>query len=171
MDRFIRIIEGFSERVGRAVSWCALGTVLLGSWTAITRYLGKGLGLELSANALQDAQWYLFSFMFLLGAAWTLQRDEHVRVDVLVARLSPRARALINIIGTLLFLIPFCLLMIATSWPQVRDAWIIKEMSPDPGGLPRYPIKAALPLGFLLLLFQSLAVLFRNIRAWRNPAA
>ena len=165
-----RWIVALCAGVGRASAWLIVLIVLAGSWNALARYAGKGWGIELSANALQDAQWYLFSLVFLLGAAWTLQRDEHVRVDVLYQRFSPRTRAWINLAGHTLFLIPFCLVMLWASWPLVRDAWLIHEQSPDPGGLPRYPIKAALPLGFLLLLAQGLVSLARELRVVRGRA-
>lgn len=171
MERIFTWIEHLSEWIGRLVSWLVLVVVLVGSWNAAARYLGKGLGVELSANALQDMQWFGFSLVFLLGAAWTLQRDEHVRVDVIYHRLPERTRAWINVAGHALFLIPFCLVLIWASWPMVRDAWAIREQSPDPGGLPRFPIKAALPAGFALLLAQGLATLARELRRARGGAA
>ena len=113
----------------------------MGAFNAVARYLGKSIGLNLSSNAYIEAQWYLFSAVFLLGAAHTLQRDQHVRVDVLYGRLTARKKAWIDIIGTVCFLIPFCLFGLVISIPAVRNSWAVLEGSPDPGGLARYPLK------------------------------
>ena len=165
MDRIAQFIDELNEKLGRLVSWLAVVIVVVGSWNAMARYLGKSLGRNVHLNALQDLQWYLFSVMFLVGAAYTLKRDEHVRVDVLFSRFAPRTRLWINIVGTAAFLIPFSITVIWASWPLVRDAWVILETSPDPGGLARYPIKAAIPVGFFLLLLQGISELIKYIRA------
>lgn len=163
----VRFVDGLSDAVGRLVSWLILVIVLLGSYNAIARYLSRGLGWDIHANALQDLQWYLFSVVFLAGSGWTLRRDEHVRVDVLYHRFPERMQQGIQIAGTVLFLIPFCLVMLWASWPLVRHSWNILEASPDPGGLPRFIIKTAIPLGFLLLLLQGCAELGKHLRAWK----
>ena len=149
--------QWLSERMGCDV-WLKLecwqrtnSFKMRGAYNAVARYVERWLGAELSSNGLLEAQWYLFSAVFLLGASATLRRDEHVRVDVLFGRLKPKGRALVDLVGTLVLLLPFCGLAIWTSMPGVIESWSITEQSPDPGGLPRYPLKAVVPLAFALL--------------------
>lgn len=171
MQRWLRLASGidhFNEWTGRIVYWLTLGMVLVGAYNAIVRYLDRFTGLGLSSNTYIELQWYMFSLIFLLGAAYTLKHNAHVRVDVLYSRLSPRGRAWINLGGTVLFLIPFCILVIWTSWPTVRNSWAVMEVSPDPGGLPRYPIKTVIPLAFLLLMIQGLSILIKQIALLRG---
>ena len=113
--------------------------VLVGAFNACARYLSRFIGHNYSSNALLELQWYMFSAVFLLGAAATLKRDGHVRVDVLYGRLSPKRKAIINLCGTVLFLIPFCIFGIWTSWEYALNSWHELEVSPDPGGLPAIP--------------------------------
>lgn len=165
MQPWLRIaasIDRFSDWLGRAVYWLTLAMVLVGAFNAVVRYLDHYTGLGLSSNTYIELQWYMFSAIFLLGAAYTLRHNAHVRVDILYGRLSPRGQAWIDLLGTVVFLIPFCLLVLWTSWPTVTNSWAVREMSPDPGGLPRYPIKALIPVAFLLLLVQGLSLLIRR---------
>jgi TRAP-type mannitol/chloroaromatic compound transport system permease small subunit len=155
--RLSAALDRLSAGVGRAVSWLALLMVAIGAFNAVARYLGRFASISLSSNAYIELQWYLFSALFLLGAANTLRQDAHVRVDVLYGRLGPRARAGIDLAGTLLFLLPFCVFVILMSWPAVESSWAIREQSPDPGGLPRYPIKALIPAAFGLLIVQGVS--------------
>lgn len=173
MQGWLRVAAGidrFNEWTGRLVYWLTLGMVLIGAYNALVRYLGRFTGLNLSSNTYIELQWYMFSIVFLLGAAYTLRHDAHVRVDVLYGRLSARGRAWINVLGTVLFLIPFCLFVLWTSWPTVRNAWAVLEQSPDPGGLPRYPIKTLIPLAFVLLMLQGVALLIRQVAILRGMA-
>ncbi len=153
-------LEALSEFSGRLVAWLVLLLVLLISYDVAMRYLFQG-----GSVALQELEWHLFALIFLLGAAYTLKHDGHVRVDVFYQnRLGARGRAWVDLLGTLFFLLPFCLLVILSSWPFVHDAWQFHEASPDPGGLPaRWLLKAAIPLGFLLLLLQGLADAMRKL--------
>ena len=103
--------------------------------------------------------------MFLLGAAWTLDQDKHVRVDLFYQRFGPKKKALINLIGTLIFLIPFCWVTLITSIDFVQSSFLLNETSPDPGGLPgRYLIKSAIPLGFGLLMLQGVVLILNSIK-------
>lgn len=165
--RVAATIDRITAGTGRIVGWLAVVMVVLGAFNAIARYLGRFTGRNLSSNAYLEAQWYLFSLIFLLGAAYALQRDAHVRVDVLFARFSDTVRAWINILGTIFLLIPFCIFVLWSSWPAVRNSWSIREVSPDPGGLPRYPLKAVILLCFLLLLLQAVSELIKEIRKLR----
>ena len=158
-----RRIDRFNSAIGRAASWLVLVMLAVGSWNVVGRHLGVLIGHNLSSNALIESQLYLFDLIFLLGAAWTLQRNGHVRVDVLQARWTPRQRALADLLGTVFFLIPFCLLMIGVSWGTVASSWHILEQSPDPGGLPRYPIKTMVPLSFALLALQGISEAIKRL--------
>jgi TRAP-type mannitol/chloroaromatic compound transport system permease small subunit len=172
MQRWLRLarsIDALTERIGRLVYWLTLGMVLLGSYNALARYTDRYTGLGLSSNTWLELQWYLFSLVFLLGAAYGLKHNVHVRVDVVYESLSKRGRAWVNLLGTVLFLFPFSLLMLVMSWPMVRNTWAVLEQSPDPGGLPRYPIKTVIPLAFLLLIAQGVAFTIRQIAILRDP--
>jgi len=156
-------IDRLSDGIGRGVSWLTLAMVVIGGYNAVVRYLGRFVGLGLSSNAYIELQWYLFSLVFLLGGAWALRRNAHVRVDVLYGRFGPRGRAWINLLGTILFLMPFSIFALVVSWPSVRNSWRVWETSPDPGGLPRYPIKAMILVGFGLLLVQAVSEALKQI--------
>lgn len=170
LARIAAAINRLNEAVGTAVQWLALFMVLIGAYNALARYATRYTAATLTSNALIDLQWYAFSLIFLLGAAYGLKHDVHVRVDVLYTRLSDRARAWIDLLGSLLFLLPFSLLMLWTAWPPVRNSWAIRETSPDPGGLPRYPIKTVLLLSFALLFLQGIAQIIETIAVLRGAA-
>lgn len=163
--RLADLIDAVSRRIGQATAWLTLVMVLLGAFNALARYGGRFLGLELSSNAYIELQWYMFGVLFLLGAAETLREDGHVRVDVLYARFSPRTRHAVDLLGALGLLLPFCVLGFLSALPSVQSSWSVMEMSPDPGGLPRYPIKTLVPISFALLFAQGIA------RALRDAAA
>jgi TRAP-type mannitol/chloroaromatic compound transport system permease small subunit len=168
LKRLAAAVDGLNNRIGASIRWLSLIMILIGAFNAIARYLTRYTGLALSSNAYFDLQWYLFSLIFLLGAAYGLEHDVHVRVDVLYSRLSSKGRAWIDLAGTVLFLIPFCVLMLWVSWPAVRNSWAVHETSPDPGGLPRYPIKTVILLSFVLLLLQAFSQLVKQIEALRG---
>lgn len=153
-----------SDLAARLASWLIVAMVVLGAWNAVARYSGRWLGLDLGSNAYLELQWYLFGAAFLLAGADTLRRDRHVRVDVLYARLGAVWRRRIDVAGTLLLLVPFCVFAIVASWPGVRNSWAVLEGSPDPGGLPRYPLRTLVPVAFSLVLLQGLALLTRARR-------
>lgn len=171
MERWLqwaRRIDRFSEWSGRGLYWLTLAMVAVGAFNAIARYLDRYTGLGLSSNMWIELQWYLFSLLFLLGAAYTLKYDDHVRVDVLYSRLSRRGKAWINVLGTVLFLLPFCAVMAWMSIPFVANSWAILEGSPDPGGLPRFPIKTVIPLALLLVIAQGVSLLIREVAVLRG---
>jgi TRAP-type mannitol/chloroaromatic compound transport system permease small subunit len=160
--RLTDAVDRLSEGAGALIRWLVLVMVLLGAFNAVARYFGRSIGLQLSSNALIEAQWYLFSLIFLLGAGYTLKRQGHVRVDVLYETFAPRTRAWIDLVGTLLLLLPFCVFGVVTTWPSVRNSWSVREGSPDPGGLPRYPIKSVILIAFALLFLQGLVWALRR---------
>lgn len=165
--RLARAIDRLTGWIGRGVAWLTLAMVLIGAFNAVARYAGRFLGVSLSSNAWIELQWYLFSVIFLLGAAYTLREDAHVRVDVLFAQFSERLQAWINILGVLLLLLPFSVFMLWVSLPAVRNSWRIREGSPDPGGLARWPLKTLVLLCFGLLLLQGIAELIKQVARLR----
>ena len=166
--RMSRVIDRCTGGLGRLTGWVTLAMVLVGSYNSIVRYLGRYIGWQLSSNAYLELQWYLFSLVFLLGASYTLQQNRHVRVDVLYGRVAPRTRAWIDLIGTLVLLLPFSVFALYVSWPSVRNSWQVREISPDPGGLLRYPIKSAILVGFALLILQGLSIAIRQVAFLRG---
>ena len=171
VSRLVSWIDRLNEGVGSFIRWLVLAMVLVGAYNAVARYTARYFGVGLTSNALLDLQWTFFSLVFLLGAGYALKRDAHVRVDVLYSRLGRRARTWVDVTGTLLFLLPFCAVMLAVSFPAVRSSWAVRELSPDPGGLPRYPIKTVILFSFALLILQGVAELWRTLGAWRRPEA
>ena len=152
-----RGIDALNERVGRASIWLVLLATLISAGNAIMRY-----GFDLSSNAWLEIQWYLFALIFLLGAGYTLKHNGHVRIDILHARFSPRTRAWIDLLGGLLFLLPLCGLMVWMGWDGFAASWAVDETSPDAGGLMRWPVKLAIPLGFGLLLLQGVSEIIKR---------
>jgi len=169
LQRISAAIDRLNDRIGSAIQWLALVMVVIGAFNAIARYADQYTGMSLSSNAYLDLQWYFFSLIFLMGAAYGLNHDYHVRVDVMYARLSRRARAWIDLTGSVLFLVPFAVLMFWISWGWVVRSWTILETSADPGGLPRYPIKSVVLVSFLLLLLQALSQIVKNAAILAEP--
>lgn len=166
--RLSRLIDSFNERIGRFTYWLVLFMILIGVWNVIGRYLGYLLQRNLSSNGFIEFQWYIFDVIFLLGAAYTLKQNNHVRVDVLYSNWSRKRQALANLLGTLLFLIPFSIMVIWFSWQAILDSWQIWELSPDPGGLPRAPIKSMIIVGFVLLIIQGISEAIKNFAILTN---
>ena len=166
MERWLSLskkIDHANDQIGQWMYWLTLASVVVAAFNAIVRYLDKFTGWGLSSNTYIELQWYLFGIFFLMSAAYTLRHNEHVRVDVLYGRLTKKGQAWIDTLGCVLFLIPFCVLMIVVSVPAVMNSWSVLETSPDPGGLPRYPIKTVIPLAFVLLLLQGISQLIKSI--------
>ncbi|MGB0126425.1 MAG: TRAP transporter small permease subunit [Rhodocyclaceae bacterium] len=155
---FSRLVDAINERIGKATVWLVLITVLISAANAITRK-----AFDLSSNAALEIQWYLFSAIFLLGASWTLMRNEHVRIDVVTGRFSPRTQNWIDVFGILFFLLPMAALIAWLSWPVFTLAWSSGETSANPGGLIRWPVRLLVPVGFFLLTLQGLSELVKRI--------
>jgi len=168
LSKLAGCIDSLNDRIGAMIRWLTMVMVFVGAATAILRYSSRGLKLSLNLTPQTEAQWYLFSLIFLLGAAYGLKHDVHVRVDVLYSQLNPKKRAWIDLIGHTLFLVPFCVVMLYVSWPAVQNSWSIREMSPDPGGLPRYPIKMVILLSFVLLIGQGYSQILKQVRILRS---
>lgn len=152
---FLRLwVNTLNEWVGRGVAWVTAGLVLVVFVDVVMRYV-----FNMSFVFTQELEWHLFAFIFLIGAGNTLLHDGHVRVDIFYQRLGYNARAWVNLVGVILFLVPGCVMVVITSWKFVYNAWTVMEGSPDPGGIPyRFLIKATIPVGFSLLCLQGLSL-------------
>ena len=151
-------IDALSEFVGRWVSWLILAAVLISAGNAIVRKAFNN-----SSNGLLEIQWYLFAAVFLLAAGYTLLRQEHVRIDVVLSRFSKRTQIVIEAVCIVLFLFPFGIAVIDLVWPLVVKAYVSGEMSSNAGGLIRWPVFALVPVGFALLLLQGLSEFIKRI--------
>ncbi len=158
-----KLIDAANERIGRAVLWLVLVVTLISAVNALMRY-----GFGMSSNAWLEIQWYLFGAIFLLAAGYTLKHNGHVRIDVIYGRLSERTQAWIDLLGTLLFLLPLCGLMVWLAFPGFLDSLVRGEMSPDAGGLIRWPVRLLIPLGFALLALQGVAEIIKRIAYLRG---
>ncbi len=151
-------IDAFNERIGLTISWALLAAVLICSGNALVRYL-----LNTSSNAWLEIQWYLFGAMFLLASAYTLKRNEHVRIDVVVGRFSKRTQVLIDIFGFVFFLLPAVGLILYFGLPYALESIRNQEVSSNAGGLIVWPAKVLIPLGFLMLTLQGLSELIKRV--------
>lgn len=156
-------IDWINERIGHGIMWLILAAVLISAGNAIVRKL-----FQISSNALLEVQWYLFSAVFLLGAGYAFLKNVHVRIDFISNHLSARTRSWIDIGGIVVFLIPFCWLMIQLSWPRFANAWVSGEMSQNSGGLIRWPVFSLIPLGMTLLLLQAISELIKRFAFLRG---
>jgi len=154
-------LDQFSELTGKLVSWLVLAMVLLVSYDVAMRYFFLS-----GSVALQEMEWHLFSLIFLIGAAYTLKHDDHVRLDLIYKSkfMNDERRAWVNLLGSLFLLIPFCILIITTTWPFIYQSYIHLEGSPEPGGLLyRWILTASIPFGFTHLLLQGVSDIAKNL--------
>jgi TRAP-type mannitol/chloroaromatic compound transport system permease small subunit len=153
-----RWIDSLNEFVGRWLAWLVLAAVLISAANAIVRKT-----LDTSSNAFLEIQWYLFAAVFLLAAGYTLLRQEHVKIDVILHNFTRRTQVKIEIFGMVAFLLPFAIYMIDLVWPLVVRAYVSGEMSQNASGLIRWPVFALVPLGFALLTLQGVSELIKRI--------
>jgi len=159
LNRYVEFVDKTNAAIGKYTSWLTTALVLVVVFDVITRYV-----FNESSVAMQELEWHLFAILFLMGSAFTLQNDSHVRVDLFYSKFNIKQKAWINIGGTILFLIPFTLMIIYASQTYVLNSFAVNESSPDPGGLPaRYILKAFIPISFMFLLLQSISLLFKSI--------
>ncbi len=161
-----RGIDAVTAVVGRSVYWLVLAAVLVSAGNAITRKL-----FSMSSNAWLELQWYLFAAVFMLAAAYTLQRNEHIRIDIISNLLSRRARNWIDVAGHTLFLLPMTVVMVYQLIPWVIDSMQSGEMSSNAGGLPLWPARLIVLVGFVLLFFQGVSELIKRIAVIANVIA
>lgn len=156
-------IDAFNSRVGQFIKWLILAAVLVSTGNAIIRKL-----FNQSSNAWLELQWYLFGAVFMLGAAYTFLKNEHIRIDIVTGNLSKKVRDWIDVIGHVLFLVPFAWIMIWHGFPFFFRSYEIKEASMNAGGLTVWPAKLLVPLGFVLLLIQGISELIKRIAILRG---
>lgn len=162
---YIKFVDNLNEKIGNWVSWLTALLVLVVSYDVFVRYF-----LKKSSVGFQEFEWHLFAIIFLLSAAYTLKIDQHVRVDVFYTRMSEKKKAFVNLFGSVVFLIPFCVVAILASKNFVFNSFVMGETSPDAGGLPaRYILKAVIPLSIFLLLLQAIALAFRSFLTLISP--
>ena len=155
---YIKLIDGLNEYIGICVSWLTTLMVLVVFYDTVMRYAFKKGNV-----AIQELEWHIFAVVFLIGAAYALKNGAHVRVDIIYTRLSARTRAWIDFLGSIFFLIPFAIIVIYSTTDFIANSWEVREMSPDPGGLPgRYLLKAMIPTGFVLLILQGTSEMLKN---------
>ena len=152
------VLKKIISKTGKISSWFSLALVLLISNDVLLRYV-----FNFSTAALYEMEWHLFAIIFLLASPYTLQKNKHVRVDVFYNNFSKRKKNIIDLIGNIIFLIPFSFIIFYTSLPFVEDSYSILESSPDPGGLPyRFIIKSIIPIAFFLLMIQGILNTIKN---------
>lgn len=164
--KFSNAVDWLNAQVGKYVIWLIFAATTISALNAIVRKV-----FDTSSNAYLEAQWYLFAWSFLAAAGYTLLHREHVRIDVLNSRLPKRAQVWIDIIGFAFFLTPLCLVVLYLGIPLVIQMFQTGETSPNPGGLIRWPVWAALPFGFVLLLLQGWSELIKRIAFLIGAAA
>lgn len=158
--RFSGLVDALNEKIGLIASWLVLIACVISAGNAVMRY-----GFNMSSNAWLEIQWYLFGGMVMLGAAYTLKVNEHVRVDVLYSRYSDRTRLWVDLLGGIFFLLPMAIIIGWLSWPMFINSFHIGETSGNAGGLLRWPVKLLVPLGFLLLTLQGLSEIIKRVAA------
>ena len=158
LTQLARGIDTINEWAGRIIAWLTSILVIFMCYDVLMRYFFNQTSIWIT-----ELEWHLFALIFLIGAAYTLKHDAHVRVDVFYTKFNPTKKAIINILGTIFFLIPFCLIIIKSSFSYAEMSFNIGERSPDPGGLPaRYIIKGSITFGFGLLLIQAIGEVIKS---------
>ena len=174
--KFVKTVDAISEVFGEIAMYLVILTVTIGFYNVAARYIGKYIGLTLSSNVFIELQWYLYSLVFFLGFAYILKHDVNVRVDFFYEKFSEKVKATINFWGNLLFMIPFSVVGIIVTVPPVlyswgrlpNGAWGTWEMSPDPSGLPRAPIKSMIIVSFVMLTLQFVAEVIKSYIVMRG---
>lgn len=158
-----RAIDSVTAFIGKAISWLLLAAILISAINAVMRK-----AFSLSSNAWLESQWYLFSAVFLIAAAYTLLSNEHVKVDLVYSRLSRKGQLWVDILGTIFFLMPFCLVTVYLSWPVFLQKFASGEVSNNTGGLIQWPAWVLIPIGFSLLAVQGVSELIKRIAILRG---
>jgi TRAP-type mannitol/chloroaromatic compound transport system permease small subunit len=153
-----RVIDAVNFRIGKVLAWLILAAVIVSAVNAVVRKL-----FDMSSNSWLELQWVLFGAVFLIVASWTLLDNEHIRIDIVNSTFSQRTRNIIDVIGHAFFLLPLTIIMIITSYPFVTKSVLLNEQSMNAGGLPQWPAKMLVLIGFVLLFFQAISELIKRI--------
>ncbi len=156
-------IDAFTKWVGKRLAWLILVAVVVSALNAIVRK-----AFDTSSNSWLELQWVLFSIVFLLCSSWTLLDNEHIRIDIVNNLLPKPVRSSIDVIGHVFFLLPLCIVMIVTGVPFFRRSMEINEQSGNAGGLPQWPAKSLIMIGFAMLLVQAISELIKRIAVMRG---
>jgi TRAP-type mannitol/chloroaromatic compound transport system permease small subunit len=156
-------IDLVNERIGNVCNWLVLAACVVSAGNAMIRY-----AFGYSSNGWLELQWYMFAILVMFGASYTFKRNEHVRVEIFYLFLSERGQLWLDLIGTLCFLIPACLLLAWLSWPFFHQAYAVGELSSNAGGLVRWPIKFVIPAGFVMLALQGVSEVIKRIAALQD---
>ena len=157
---FSHAVDWLNQFLGKICDWLVLLSCVVSAGNAMVRY-----AYDISSNAWLELQWYMFAIVVMFGASYTFKKNEHVRVEILYLMLSERGQLWLDMIGTLCFLIPSCLLLAYLSWPFFYQAYAVGEISSNAGGLVRWPIKFVIPAGFVLLALQGVSEVIKRIAA------
>ncbi|MCB0116265.1 MAG: TRAP transporter small permease subunit [Caldilineaceae bacterium] len=176
LGKYVQFIDVLTERIGWLSMLIAALTVLVGFYNVVARFVGRYIGVQLSSNMFIELQWYMFSLVFFLSFAYILKNGINVRVDFIYANWSKQRKATLDFWGHLVFLVPFCVMGIwftinpvLASWGRLPNGgWGPWEMSPDPNGLPRAPIKSMIIVAFVLLLLQTISELIKLYAIMRD---
>jgi len=164
LKQYIKLIDLVNEWIGKLAGWLATAMMLLICFDVTAKFLSAQFGFSYTNTAINELQWHLFGFLFLLGTAYTLRHDRHVRVDLFYSKFSDKGRAWVNLIGVIFFLMPLCIIMIDKSLLYVKNSYLMMEKSADPGGLPyRFILKGAITAGFSLLTLQGVSMAFKSL--------
>jgi TRAP-type mannitol/chloroaromatic compound transport system permease small subunit len=158
------VLSTWIDRLSKGAAQLAVALVLVCALISVGNALSRYL-FDLSSNAWLEMQWYLFAAIVMLGAAHLLRSNGHIRVDLFYLRLNVRQRLILDVFGLLLFVIPFCSMMVFYAWPWFLEAWLISERSANAGGLLRWPVKLLMPIGFGLLIAQAFSELIKRFAA------
>lgn len=161
--RLSEVIDVINVRIGKWLAWLILVAVLVSAANATVRKL-----FDTSSNAWLELQWILFSIVFMLCAPWTLKDNEHIRIDIINNLMPRRLRNWIEVVGHTFFLMPLCIVMVVTGIPFFLRSWEVNEQSGNAGGLPQWPAKSLVMIGFALLLAQGISELIKRIAVMRR---
>jgi TRAP-type mannitol/chloroaromatic compound transport system permease small subunit len=153
-----RVIDAINFRIGKTLAWLILAAVIVSAINAVIRKL-----FDMSSNSWLELQWVLFGAVFLIVASWTLLDNEHIRIDIVNSLFTQRTRNIIDVIGHAFFLLPLTIVMIITAYPFVTKSVLLNEQSMNAGGLPQWPAKMLVLIGFVLLFFQAISELIKRI--------
>ena len=169
--KFSHAIDSFTDKLGQASAFCVMLTIATGFYNVIARYLGRLIEVKLTSNLFIELQWYLFSLTFLLGFSYVLKHGLNVRVDFLYTNWSAKTKAWVDLVGHAIFLTLFCIIGLYVTTHPVLQSWGLLpngsfgtwELSPDPDGLPRAPIKSMMLVAFGMLFLQTISEIIKNI--------